>query len=103
MRCSFLFYSAVLAAAPSILAQASSAPTNAKIPSGYTMTAVATGLNFPTALTFAGDTIWVTEVGFRGSPAVKTVDQKGNVQIALSADMLPTGTLISPLTGITFA
>ncbi len=32
-------------------------PSNAVVPSGYSMTAVATGLNFPTALTFYGGKI----------------------------------------------
>jgi hypothetical protein len=69
------------------------------------MTAVASGLNFPTALTLMGDTVWVTEGGLSPStpPGVKEIDQKGNVKTVLTSAMLPAGTLVSPLTGITFA
>jgi glucose/arabinose dehydrogenase len=90
------------AAALAIQVQAA-APTNAVIPSGYTMSAVATGLNFPTAITFHGDSIWVTEAGIITPPAVKEIDHKGNVTTMLTASMLSAGALVSPLTGITFA
>ena len=80
------------------------APSNVVIPQGYSMTAVATGLNFPTAMTFFGDTIWVTEEGTATSPAaVKEIDSLGNITTMLTADQLPGGTLVSPLTGIVFA
>jgi glucose/arabinose dehydrogenase len=78
-------------------------PSNVVIPSGYTMTAVATGLNFPTAITFQGDSIWVTEAGIITPAAVKVVDNKGNISTALTASMLPAGVLVAPVTGITFA
>src|SRR5262245_57263151 len=79
-------------------------PSNVVIPEGYSMTAVATGLNFPTAMTFFGDTIWVTEMGTADSPAaVKEIDSRGNVRTMLTATQLPEGTLVSPLTGIVFA
>ena len=80
-------------------------PSNVVLPSGYSMTAVATGLNFPTAMTFQDDTIWVTEEGTATSPpAVKKIDNKGNVTTMLAARkaMLPAGSLVSPLTGIVF-
>src|SRR5262249_40486862 len=69
------------------------------------MTAVATGLNFPTAMTFFGDTIWVTEMGnTTTSPAaVKEIDSRGNITTMLTADQPPDGTLRPPLTGILFA
>jgi glucose/arabinose dehydrogenase len=80
------------------------APSNVVIPQGYSMTAVATGLNFPTAMTFFGDTIWVTEMGTATSPAaVKEIDSRGNIRTMLTATQLPPGTLVSPLTGIVFA
>ena len=80
------------------------APSNVVIPQGYSMTAVATGLNFPTAMTFFGDTIWVTEEGTATSPAaVKEIDSGGNIRTMLTAAELPDGTLVSPLTGIVFA
>src|SRR6516162_9907007 len=79
-------------------------PSNVVIPEGYSMTAVATGLNFPTAMTFFGDTIWVTEMGTATSPAaVKEIDSGGNIRTMLTATDLPEGTLVSPLTGIVFA
>jgi glucose/arabinose dehydrogenase len=78
-------------------------PSNIVIPQGYTMTAVATGLNFPTAITFHGDSIWVAEAGIITPPAVKQIDKKGKVTTVLTSAMLPAGTLVSPLTGITSA
>jgi hypothetical protein len=75
-------------------------PSNVVLLPGYSITAVACGLNFPTAMTFQDDTIWVTEEGTATSPpAVKTVDNMGNVTTMLSAAQLPTGSLVSPLTG----
>jgi hypothetical protein len=70
---------------------------------GYSITAVACGLNFPTAMTFQANTIWVTEEGTATSPpAVKQIDNMGNVTTMLTAAMLPAGSLVSPLTGIVF-
>jgi hypothetical protein len=78
-------------------------PSNVVLPSGYSMTAVATGLNFPTAMTLQVDTIWVTEEGTAASPpAVKQIDNMGNVTTKLTATMLPAGSLVSPQTGIVF-
>ena len=48
----------------------STSPSNVVVAPGYTMTAVATGLNFPTAITFQGDSIWVTEAGIITPPRV---------------------------------
>jgi hypothetical protein len=87
-------------------------PDNVIIPPGYTITRVnppvslssPANLNSPTAMTFYGDTIWVTEVGSATSPAaVKQIDNLGNVKTQLTATQLPAGTLDSPLTGIIFA
>jgi hypothetical protein len=78
-------------------------PSNVAIQSGYSMKAVVTGLNFPTAMTFQGDTIWVAEEGTATSPpAVKQIDNKGSVTTQLTATQLPAGTVVSPLTGIVF-
>ena len=76
-------------------------PDNVTIPPGYTITRVnpPVSLNSPTAMTFYGDTIWVTEVG----GTVKQIDNLGNVTTQLTAAQLPAGTLDSPLTGIIFA
>jgi hypothetical protein len=78
-------------------------PSNVVTLPGYSITAVACGLNFPTAMTFQDDTIWVTEEGTATSPpAVKQIDNMGNITTMLTATMLPTGSLVSPLTGIVF-
>ncbi len=97
-----LFAAAALAVEPHAAAQ-NAVPSNVVIPPGYTMTAAATGLNFPTAITFQGDSIWVTEAGIITPPAVKKVDNKGNVTTVLTPSMLPAGVLVAPVTGITFA
>jgi len=99
-RQSLLFFFAAIAATISAPA---ATPTNAVIPPGYAMTAVANGLNFPTAITFHGGSIWVTEAGIITPPAVKQIDNKGNVTTVLTSNMLPTGIMVGPLTGITFA
>ena len=93
----------VFAASAIATSAQSTAPSNAIIPPGYTMTAVATGLNFPTAISFEGDSIWVTEAGIITPAAVKQIDKKGNITTVLTSSMLPAGALVSPLTGITFA
>jgi hypothetical protein len=78
-------------------------PSNVVLPPGYSITAVASCLNFPTAMTFRNNTIWVTEEGTATSPpAVKQIDNMGNVTTILTATMLPAGSLVSPLTGIVF-
>ena len=87
----------------SALAQTPQPPSNVTVLPGYSITAVTTGLNFPTAMTFYRDTIWVTEEGTAISPpAVKQIDNKGNVTTILTATMLPAGTIVSPMTGIVF-
>ncbi len=79
-------------------------PTNVTITPGYTMSAVATGLNFPTAITLHDDSVWVAEGGIAGTtPAVKQIGKDGHVTTVLQATDLPSGVLVSPLTGITFA
>jgi len=40
----------------SVLAQTPQSPSNVTVPPGYSITAVTTGLNFPTAMTFYRDT-----------------------------------------------
>jgi glucose/arabinose dehydrogenase len=92
----------------SVLAQTPSPcpanPSNVNTLPGYSITAVACGLNFPTAMTFGGDgTIWVTEEGTASSPpAVKRIDNMGIVTTKLAATDLAAGTIASPLTGIVF-
>lgn len=93
----------VLLATVLFFAIGAASQSNIVVPPGYTMTAVATGLNFPTAITFHGDSIWVTEAGIITPPAVKEIDRNGNITTVLTSSMLPTGVLVAPLTGITFA
>jgi hypothetical protein len=91
--------------ADSVLAQAAcpANPSNAVTLPSYSITAVACGLNFPTAMTFYQDTIWVTEEGTATSPpAVKQIDNMGNITTELTASDLAAGTIVSPLTGIVF-
>ena len=61
---------ALMAASGLISVPATSAPcpnpSNVVTPAGYSVAAVACGLNFPTAMTLQGDTIWVTEEGITG-------------------------------------
>src|SRR5215471_7709389 len=74
-------------------------PDNVTIPPGYTITRVnpPVSLDSPTAMTFYGDTIWVTERG----GTVKQIDNNGIVTTKLTAtDLEPDAkTLASPLTG----
>jgi hypothetical protein len=109
---------ALMAASVLISVPATSAPcpnpSNVVTPAGYLITGFACGLNFPTAMTLQGDTIWVTEEGVTNPavspPAVKKIDNMGNVTLVFAAQAdgsipalgLPAGTLISPLTGIVF-
>jgi hypothetical protein len=52
-------------------------------------------------MTFQANTIWVTEEGTATSPpAVKQIDNKGNVTTMLTATQLAPGSVVSPLTGI---
>jgi hypothetical protein len=72
----------------SVLAQTSppcpANPSNVNTLPGYSITAVACGLNFPTAMTFDRDTVWVTEEGTATSPpAVKEIDNMRNVTTML--------------------
>ena len=61
-------------------------PSNVVLLPGYSITAVASCLNFPTAMTFQDDTIWVTEEGTATSPPkVKQIDKMGNVTTMLDA------------------
>jgi glucose/arabinose dehydrogenase len=102
-QCSLLVLFATLFATVLTIEAQTAAPTNVAVPPGYTMTAVATGLNFPTAITFQGSSIWVTEAGIITPPAVKKIDKNGNITTMLTAGMLPAGVLVSPVTGITAA
>src|SRR5260370_41397891 len=105
-----LMATSVLISVPvtSVSAQTTTCPTpnpsNVVLLPGYSITAVASCLTFPTAMTLQGDTIWVTEEGVAAAPpgvpaasppAVKRIDNMGNVKTMLTADQLPAGSLVS--------
>lgn len=70
---------------------------------GYRLEPLVTGLDFPTAITFSRDKIWVTEAGFPETPPrVKEIDTNGNVTTILSPADLAEGQFLPPLTDITF-
>jgi glucose/arabinose dehydrogenase len=80
-------------------------PDNVKIHGGYSMEALARSLDYPTAIAFCSDKIWVCEAGVIDPslpPKIKQIDSAGNVTTILSADMLPAGTFLGPLTDVTF-
>jgi glucose/arabinose dehydrogenase len=91
-------------AASLIHAQPAIAPSNVLLQAGYSISALATNLDFPTALTTSLDTIWVAEAGFLpGSvPKVKTISSSNVIATVLSGDMLPPGKFLGPLTDIVF-
>jgi hypothetical protein len=74
------------------------------VPDGFSLRPLATGLNFPTAIAFSEDHIWVSESGaVPGSlPRVVTIGPDGDVTNVLSGDQLPDGVLAGPVTDITF-
>jgi glucose/arabinose dehydrogenase len=83
-------------------AQTRTIPSNVRIHGGYSMQALVTGLNFPTAVAVSGNRIWVAEAGFLPStvPVIKEVDQNGTATPILSGSDVPG--LLGPLTDVTF-
>lgn len=80
---------------------------NVAIHPDYDIAPLVTGLDFPTAVTFSATRLWVSEAGALISglllvPKVKQVEPTGTVTTILSADQLQEGTLVGPLTDITF-
>ncbi len=72
-----------------------------------------TGLDFPTAIAFDGNRIWVSEAGITSSggtgmtenltlPKVKEVDLQGNTRTVLTSSDLAAGQLVAPITDIAF-
>src|SRR5260370_35706785 len=81
----FLMGTSLLISVPadSALAQATcpANPSNVVTLPSYSITAVACGLNFPTAMTFPGDMIWGTKEGNATSPpAVQQRHDKRHVR-----------------------
>jgi glucose/arabinose dehydrogenase len=83
-------------------ADGGSGPSNVTVPAGYSLVLLAGGLDFPTAVAFSEDRIWVAEAGIDPAPAIKEIDSAGNARTILSPDMLPDGTFLGPLTDVTF-
>jgi hypothetical protein len=73
------------------------------VPADYRLRKMVTGLDFPTAITFHRNHLWVSEAGFLPGllPKVKAI-QSGGTTTVLSARQLPNGTLLGPLTDVTF-
>ncbi|ACL62919.1 glucose/sorbosone dehydrogenase-like protein [Methylobacterium nodulans] len=79
-------------------------PENVVLPDGYSLQAFATGLTFPTAITFSNDQVWVSESGPTPDtvPQVVQIGPDGHPIPVLSSDQLPAGVLAGPITDITF-
>jgi hypothetical protein len=78
---------------------------NFAVHGGYSMTRFAGGLDFPTSIALSADSMWVGEAGFPPLflvPKIRRIGPGGAVTTILSADQLPAGTLMGPLTDITF-
>ena len=85
-----------------LLAQTRTVPSNVRVQGGYSMTAIATGLSFPTAVAYSHNRIWVSEAGLGTPPAVVEIENNLNTSTILSGDMLPSGKFLGPLTDVTF-
>ena len=85
-----------------LLAQTRTVPSNVRVQGGYSMTAIATGLSFPTAVAYSHNRIWVSEAGLGTPPAVVEIENNFNTSTILSGDMLPSGRFLGPLTDVTF-
>lgn len=77
------------------------------VPAGFELKAVAMGLDFPTAITMDGATLYVAEAGaFPGTfPAVLRIDtsvEPPAMSVLLIGTDLPQGTFLGPLTDVNF-
>jgi hypothetical protein len=91
------------------MAQDSQTPSNAdsvRVPDGFSLKPLATGLNFPTAIAFSEDKeqVWVSESGaLPGTqPRIVQLNPGGQVTPVLSGDQFPEGVLAGPITDVTF-
>lgn len=102
--CVLAALAAVVSMSTATFAQARVIPSNVHVHGGYSMTALATGLSFPTAIAMSNHTIWVAEAGLLPGtfPTVLQIDNAGNVSTILSGSMLPSGSFAGPLTDVTF-
>ncbi|MHB0857100.1 MAG: PQQ-dependent sugar dehydrogenase [Anaerolineae bacterium] len=90
--------------AQGVTLQPGQSPRNVLLPAGYSIRALATSLDFPTAIAFAGQRIWVSEAGLspESPPRVRAIQTNGTVQTILAATDLPEGRLVAPLTDVTY-
>lgn len=94
--------------APAGIAQSQTpAPAGVSVPPGYSLATFATGLDFPTGITFGAGAVWVSEAGIGSSPKVKELAPDGTVATILDAAQLPAGRLpagrlLSPLIDVTY-
>src|SRR5262245_18114791 len=91
----------VLAVCPSLAKSPSKSPSNVRLPGGYFMEAVATGLDFPTAIAFGAGKIWVAEAGITGAPAIVRISGGSSTAVLTPAD-LAEGALVGPITDVTY-
>jgi glucose/arabinose dehydrogenase len=97
-----MFQGAALCICALANAQTRTIPSNVRLPGGYSMTAVAAGLNFPTAIAISNDKLWVAEAGaFPGTvPTIKQIDNSGAITTILTGSDV--AGLLGPLTDVTF-
>lgn len=91
--------------ASSTSSSAEGEPPFCTVPSGFAIRPYVSGLDFPTAITSQGTTMWVVEGGLVASraPKVKRIDARAggaSVTTVLAASDLPSGALLAPLTDI---
>ncbi|WP_245266710.1 sorbosone dehydrogenase family protein [Bradyrhizobium sp. WSM1743] len=79
-------------------------PENVIVPEGYSLQAFATGLTFPTAITFSDGHVWVSESGATPNtvPEIVQIGSDGHPIPVLASNQLPAGVLAGPITDITF-
>lgn len=83
-------------------------PPNLTVADGYALASVVTGLDFPTAIAFGLNRVWVSEAGaLPGSalelePRIRDITSPDDVTVVLSAGDLAGGALEGPLTDLTY-
>jgi hypothetical protein len=77
---------------------------NVLVPEGFSLQSFATGLTFPTAITFSKDHVWFSESGATPDtvPQIVQIGPDGHPTPVLSSNDLPDGVLAGPITDVTF-
>jgi glucose/arabinose dehydrogenase len=77
---------------------------NVLVPEGFSLQSFATGLTFPTAITFSKDHVWVSESGATPDtvPQIVQIGPDEHPTPVLSSNDLPDGVLAGPITDVTF-